>query len=317
MWLFVVRGGFSRQITRLDGLPPPLAFGTDSCLLAGESDALSSQKGVSMSVALNTRRTTAATRLLIVAVVALGVLFPRPASAQPADSWKGTVAPFYFWASRTNGDVATRAGTVPVFMTFEDAADRLAGAFSVHFEAQKKRLGIFADVNFIKLSTDADFTLQGPVGTIVHGDVDLDNTFFEAGASYLINDTPTRNFAVIGGLRTFSLSNTVDFTTPNVTVTAIDAGRTAVSVFGGFTYRPALSEKLNFLSRADIGGGSGMSWSALLGFEFRPKPWAGLIVGYKGLGVNFGKEEDDEDIRNVDLTYYGPIFGLNLHWGGR
>ena len=26
-----------------------------------------------------------------------------------------------------NGDIATRAGTVPVFMTFDDAADNLAG----------------------------------------------------------------------------------------------------------------------------------------------------------------------------------------------
>jgi hypothetical protein len=64
-----------------------------------------------------------------------------------------------------------------------------------------------------------------------------------------------------------------------VTVTAIDAGRIAVSVFTGFTYRPGLSEKLSFLSRGDIGGGSGMSWSALLGFEFRPKSWLALVAG--------------------------------------
>jgi hypothetical protein len=270
-----------------------------------------------MSVALITIRTTAATRLLILAISAVGVLFPLPTSAQPADSWKGTVAPLYFWASRINGDVSTRAGTVPVFMTFEDAADRLAGAFSVHFEAEKKRFGIFTDLDFNRLSTEADFTLQGPLGTIVHGDVDVDNIFFEAGASYLLSDTPTTNFAVIGGLRTFNLSNTVDFTTPNVTVTASDARRTAVSVFTGFIYRPALSEKLKFLSRADVGGGSGMSWSALLGFELRPKPWLGLVAGYKAVGVDFGDETDDEEIRKVDLTYYGPIFGLNLHWGRR
>jgi hypothetical protein len=267
-------------------------------------------------MSLSTLRTTAA-RLLIVGLATAGVLAPQRASAQQSDSWTGTAAPFYFWTSRINGDVATRAGTVPVFMSFDDAADRLAGAFSFHVEAQKHRFGIFSDLDFTRLSTDADFTLQGPLATVVHGNDKVDNTTFEAGASYLLSGEPKTNFALIAGLRTFTLSNKVDFTSPTITVTPIDASRTAVSGFAGFTYRPDLSPKFSFLSRADIGGGSGKSWSALLGFEYRPKPWAGLVVGYKGMGVDFGKEEDDMQIRKVSLTYYGPIFGLNLHWGGR
>ena len=78
-----------------------------------------------------------------------------------------------------------------------------------------------------------------------------------------------------------------------------------------------LSEKLTLVSRADIGGGSGMSWSTMLGFEFRPKPWAGLVAGYNAVGVEFGDEEDDKPVRKVDLIYYGPFFALNFHWGGR
>lgn len=254
-------------------------------------------------------------RVLLVAAATLGLLLPQPASAQSSDAWKGTFAPLYFWATKINGDIATRAGTVPVFMSFADAADNLAGAFSFHFEAEKNRFGVFSDLNFIRLSTESDFTLQGPLAVTVNGDADVDNTFFEAGASYRLSDST--NFAVIGGLRTFTLSTSVEFSTPNLSVTPIDASRTAASGFAGFTYRPVISEKLRFLSRADIGGGSGMSWSGMLGFEFRPKPWAGLVLGYKAMGIDFGKESDDKDIRKVDLTYYGPIFGLNLHWGKR
>jgi len=260
---------------------------------------------------------TAAVRLSIAALVTLGALAPQPVSAQPSDSWKGTVAPFYLWATRINGDISTRAGTVPVYMTFEDAEHRLASAFSFHVEAGKGRVGLFGDLDFVRLSTDADFTLQGPLATVVHGDVQVDNTTFEAGASYLLSSDPKRNLAIIAGLRTLTLSNTIDFTTPNVTLTPVDASRTAVSGFGGFTFRPELSPKLSLLSRGDIGGGSGFSWSALLGFEYRPKPWAGLVIGYKGMGADFGKDDDDVPIRKVSLTYYGPIFGLNLHWGAR
>jgi len=254
-------------------------------------------------------------RLLMMATMTIGVLLPQAASAQPSDDWKFTFAPFYFWATRINGDIATRAGTVPVFMSFDDSADNLSGAFRSHFEAEKNRFGIFSDVDFNRLSTESDFTLQGPLAITVRGDEDVDNTFFEAGASYRLTDAAP--FAVIAGLRTFTLSDKIEFSTPNLSVTPVDASRTAVSGFAGFTYRPALSEKLSFLSRADIGGGSGMSWSGMLGFEFRPKPWAGLVLGYKAMGIDFGDEEDDKEIRKVDLTYYGPIFGFNIHWGGR
>ena len=261
------------------------------------------------------RRATALTRLLTGLAVMAGVLVPRPAVAQSSDSWEGSFAPLYLWASKINGDIATRAGTVPVFMSFDDALDDLSAAFSFHFEAEKNRIGIFADLDFVRLSTGSSFTLQGPVPLTVDGDADVDSTIFEAGVSYLLS--PEANFAVIGGLRTFTLSTSIEFSTPNLSITPVDANRTAVSGFGGVRYRPQLSEKFSFLSRADIGGGSGMSWSALIGFEFRPKRWLGVVAGYKGLGVDFGKEEDDKQIRKVDLTYYGPIFGLNLHWGGR
>jgi hypothetical protein len=253
--------------------------------------------------------------LLLAATVSIGVLVPRPASAQQSDSWKGTFAPLYLWATRIDGEIATRAGTTPVFMTFDDAAENLAGAFSFHFEAEKNRLGVFGDLNFVRLSTESTFTLQGPLATQVEGDVDVDNTFFEAGGSYRLSEIT--NVAVIGGLRTFTLSNKIEFSTTSASLTPVDASRTAVSAFAGITFRPALSEKVSLLSRADVGGGSGMSWSAMLGVEFRPKPWAGLVLGYKGSGIEFGKETDDTQIRKVDLTYYGPVFALNLHWGGR
>jgi hypothetical protein len=260
-------------------------------------------------------RSTGCARLLAAATVTIGLLVPRPASAQQNDSWKGTIAPFYLSATKINGDIATRAGTVPVFMSFDDALDNLAGAFSFHVEAERNRFGIFSDLNFVRLSTESDFTLQGPVAVRVNGDADVDNTYFEAGASYQLSDST--NLAVIGGLRTFTLSANVEFNTVNVSVTPIDASRTAVSAFAGMTYRPALSEKMSLISRADVGGGSGLSWSGMFGFEFRPKPWAGLVLGYRAIGVEFGNESDDKEVRKVDLTYYGPIFGLNLHWGGR
>ena len=125
------------------------------------------------------------------------------------------------------------------------------------------------------------------------------------------------NFAVIGGIRTFTDGVDIEFTGANVGFTPVDSSRMAVYGFGGAIFRPDLSEKWSFLSRADLGGGSGLSWSALLGFEFRFQPWIGIAFGYKGQGVDFGSDTDDENLQKYDVTYYGPIVGLNFHWGGR
>ena len=260
-------------------------------------------------------RSTTFARLSLIAAVTLGILVPQPASAQSSDSWKVTFAPMYLWASKLRGDITVRGATVPVSMSFKDAVDDLAAAFTVHFEAEKNRFGIFTDLSFVGLSTKSALTLQGPLALTIDGAVDVDNTFFEAGGSYLLSDKA--KFAVIGGLRTFTVSTKVSATTSTVSLTPIDASRTAASGFAGFTYRPEISKKVRFFSRADIGGGSGMSWSGVVGLEFLPKPWAGLVVGYKAMGIQFGKDSDEETLRHVDLTYSGPAFGLNLHGGGR
>lgn len=257
-----------------------------------------------------TRHTRAC--LHVSAALTLMMLAPRLACAQPSDTWKGSVVPLYFWASSVSGDLTAANRTVPVFMSFDNALDDLAGAFTFHVEVERRRVGFFSDIDFVKLSTGSQFTLQTPIPRTISGDLELDNTIFEVGGSYLLSET-TR-FAVIGGLRTFTAGADVRFSAGNEAVTPVDASRTAVYGLVGFTYRPEFHERWRLLSRADIGGGSGFSWSATLGIEFKATQWLGLMAGYKGLGVDIDNNNDDE-LGSYDATYYGPGFGLILHWG--
>ena len=211
-----------------------------------------------------------------------------------------------------SGDLTAANRTVPVFMSFDNAVDNLAAAFTFHVEVERRRVGFFSDIDFVKLSTGSQFTLQTPIPRTISGDIDLDNTIFEVGGSYLLSDTA--KFAVIGGLRTFTAGADVRFSAGNEGVTPVDASRTAVYGLVGFTYRPEFRERWRFLSRADIGDGSGFSWSALLGIEFKATQWIGLMAGYKGLGVDID-DNNDNDLGSYDATYYGPGFGLSLHWG--
>jgi hypothetical protein len=254
--------------------------------------------------------------------VVVGVLgLPGKAFAQ-SDKWEVDVAPLYFWASELSGRVAVGETTVPLFLDFNDAADKLAGAFSLHGEARRNRWGMMADVNFLRLSTDADFVTP-LLSRTVRGTAQIDMTVFEAGASYLVR--PEKAFSVIGGVRTYTLSPNVELEGPVRDVTLVEASRTAVGVFGGATFRPKLSEKWGLLTRADIGGGSAFMWSATVGAEYRFKPWAGLMVGYHALGVDTGDATAASAATlpagtaksgniKYDVTHYGPMFSLTFHW---
>jgi len=106
------------------------------------------------------------------AVVALGAFAPRSAFAQGQEGWQVDLAPLYFWAATTDGNLAINgARNVPVYMDFADAKSKLAGAFAFHGEARHGRWGALGDVNFIRLSSDVSYTtpiLSAPIaGTVM------------------------------------------------------------------------------------------------------------------------------------------------------
>lgn len=242
-----------------------------------------------------------------------GILaMPGRAFAQ-TDKWEVDVAPLYFWVATINGQVAINNKGVPIHVDFDDAAKKLAGAFQLDVRARKGRWGILSDVNFIRLSTDVSATT--PISAKpVAATMKLDTVIFEGGVSYLV--VPAASFDVIGGIRTYTLSPQLNFTVAAQPV-SVDVGRTVTAAFGGFTYRPKLSDKLYFLSGADIGGGQAFTWSATAGVEYRLKPWAGLMVGYHALGVDTGNvPASGPVVKDVeyDITQYGPIFSLTFHW---
>jgi hypothetical protein len=69
--------------------------------------------------------------------------------------------------------------------------------------------------------------------------------------SYLV--VPAANFNVIGGVRTYTLSPKLNFTGTGPLPATIDVSKTAASAFGGFTYRPKLSDKWTLLSVTQCG----------------------------------------------------------------
>lgn len=161
---------------------------------------------------------TRVVRRLPAAAAICCVLTAQPAVAQQTNEWEVVQSPLYLWMTELSGQVGVGNATVPVFLEFADALDSVAGAFSFHFEARKGRWGVLSDLNFVRLSTEATVEIPGP--RTVEAEFEFDNTIFEIGASYLV--APARNFSVIGGLRTYTVSPKLQFTGPNSQLTPID-----------------------------------------------------------------------------------------------
>lgn len=254
-------------------------------------------------------------RLIMTLTLVCAALTPRAAAAQQQDGWTFSLVPLYFWMSELDGRMTAGPVTVPILLEFSQAKDNLAGAFSFHFEAGKGRWGVMTDLNFIKLATNATFAVGPSGGLAVAGDAELDNVMFEGGVIYLVN--PDRRFGILGGVRTYTLSPKITFSGPAGGATPIDGSKTSVDGFAGFAFRPRFNEKWALISRADIGAGmADLTWSAVLGLEFRFKTWGSLDFGYKALGIDF-KTDDAAAVREYDVTHYGPILGLRLHWGAK
>jgi hypothetical protein len=262
---------------------------------------------------------TFSNRLLAIscAVLALGVFTPSSAFAQAQEGWQVDLAPLYFWAATTDGNLAIN-GTrnIPVYMDFADAKSKLAGAFALHGEVRKGRWGALGDVNFIRLSSDVSYTTP-IVGAPIAGTVKLDQVIFNGKLMYEVKRGTT--FMVVGGVRTFSMSPSAHFTGPlGGQLADIDVSKTEVAGVGGFVYRPKLSKTVALLTQADIGGGSALTWSALGGIEFQLKPWIGLAAGYGALRIDTGNVPKGGTAVVSDVQYavtqYGPAFSLTFHW---
>jgi hypothetical protein len=241
---------------------------------------------------------------------------PAQAFAQTGN-WRVDLAPLYFWAATTDGNLAINGNrNVPVYLDFADAKSKLAGAFALHVEAKNGRWGVLGDVNFIRLSSDVSYTTP-IIGVPIAGTVKLDQVILNGKMMYEMK--PGTNFMLVGGIRTLSMSPSAHFTGPvGGQLADINVSKTMVAGVGGFVYRPKLSSKVILLTQSDIGGGSAFTWSALGGIEFEIKPWIGLAAGYNALHVDTGNVPKSGNAAVSDVQYavtqYGPAFSLTFHW---
>ncbi len=233
-------------------------------------------------------------------------LFPQLAQAQGQSNraWRNDVF-LYGLASSISGD-AQLGGPVqlPVDVSFSDILDNLQMGFMGGYRGSSERFSVVADVIYLGLGNSSDTGLVRRA--------DLDQLIVDVTGGYRFSSI----VEAFAGLRVTDLSTKVGLEDP--VITELEGSDTFYDPVVGVRVLTPLSQNGRWWlqARGDIGGfGASMdfTWQAMANVGFKPAEWISIFGGYRAFGQDF-KDAGGSERFSLDVTYYGPLFGLGFHF---
>ena len=241
-------------------------------------------------------------------ITLLGVAAPTQ-SAEQSDDWEFMVAPLFLWGMGIEGTTSIGPVSAPLDIEFKDALENLDGLFTIHFEAQKRDLALFAEYQYVNLGPEA----QLPTGAKVN--VSFKNTMAEFGAGYRVAGNDSNDVEIIGGTRYVKQElNASGLPSPPLPISSLGTKESWWDVFVGGRVTSQLSDRWKFVGRADVGtGGSDVTWNLVGMFDYRFRDWGSVFFGYKWMDFDY---EDGSGVNRYayDATQQGPLAGLAFYW---
>ncbi len=251
------------------------------------------------------------------APLSLSEMPAAPASQQAAaDDWKFNIA-VPLWLPSVDGNMTVKGRELSLDQDTGDTIDALDshinGAFLMHFEAQKSRVGLLLDVMYLDLRaegngdvTDATGSLKGFVG--------------EVGGFYsLIAPPPGKKgwgavtVDVLGGVRVSALEFGINGDNFGGSV-----NRTVYDPFVGARIELGLAKWVSLKARGDVGGFGIDAWptsdpvyNLAAGVEFHLAEWFDLGLGYRWLSYDF---EGNSANSSFDAMLSGPFVALSFNF---
>ncbi len=228
---------------------------------------------------------------------------PAPASSD----WWFRAAP-YGWLTAVEGDVGIGHLTTPVDITMSDTLDSLDMTFMGLFEVGYDRWSLGVDVIYAKLSQDID----GGGRLFDSFRFEQKQLFVTPALSYRVIDTEDYHMSLYAGARftAMEVELTGRFARGGETNGAVDTDW--VDPIIGIRGQADLNDRWFFRYAGDVGGfgtSSDLIWNAFGGFGYNLNDSAGLILGYRAMGIDYSK-----DAFNMDIVSHGPVLGLEVRF---
>ena len=230
------------------------------------------------------------------------------------DGWQFISTPF-LWGTGIEGDLTLRGTTLNVDLGFDDLLDVTDYGFQTYLELRKRKFGFYAAPSYMKLSGDGS-------SARVRAEFELHFWLVEGGGFYnLYNSNGEKRFSldVLAGARYWNIDTSVELRGTGPVGARREFGGIIdiIDPVVGLRMRQYLTSKLSLGIRGDVGGfgisegdTSNFSWQAtgLVGYDFNDKYT--LFAGYRALGI----DADEDDNKNMDLTFHGALLGLQISW---
>ena len=236
--------------------------------------------------------------------------------AEESEGWEFVASP-YVWMTAIHGDVTIKLQSADLNIGFDDILDNLEFSGMFHLEAKKGRLGFFLETTYLKVSADDD------LGALDNIDLDfeLESWIVDFGCYYRIGEWgaehPMTLDILLGG-RYWNISTELDVH-DHLTGKSHDlkSDRDLLDPTVGLRFGSYLSDRFMIALKADVGGfdisdnTSKLSWQVIGLIRYDISKKTSLYAGYRILDLNC-----EEGSVELDMTFHGPVVGLEFKFGG-
>lgn len=241
--------------------------------------------------------------------------------------WEFILAP-YLWMTGIDGDVTVKGRKADVDVSFDDILDNLDIALLSNFIAKRGKWEFFVQPNYIKLSPEGDVDRRA---VTIDADVETEMLILEFGTFYKLGtwgDKFPVSLDILGGGRYWHLDNEIDLdidiSLPSIDKDIrrerdVDSDKDLIDPFVGLRVGTAITKKVRFDVRGDIGGfdisddTSDLSWQAIGLFEYDLSQRIVLGAGYRALDIRY-ETGSGNDKKGMDATIHGPILGVGIRF---
>jgi hypothetical protein len=228
-------------------------------------------------------------------------------------------------------DLASKAqlpvGSTEINVDAGDLLDHTDAAFMGVIEAQRGRLGAFADLMHFNLGNSITGSRQVsvgggtplPPGVTVDGSLDIKMWALTVAGNYRAHESPRAVVDVFAGARMLKVDADLDYAfNPGfgpfagpASAGSVGASKEVWDAVAGVKGRVTFGADGQWFAHyyADVGGGdSKLTWQAFLGAGRRFGRYE-VTAGWRRLDYDF-----DSKSRIRDLTFEGPVLGVSVNW---
>ncbi len=223
-----------------------------------------------------------------------------------SDDWQFALSPLFLWGMSLDGTTVIGPVSAPLQLDFkDDVFGNLGAVFTVHFDAKKDDLALFAEYQYVNLEPSSSI----PNGPTV--DVDFTIQAAEFGAGYRALTWGNTDVEPILGLRwTYQDLGATVQGGPQL----VDSTEDWWDVFGGVRLWTHFNEKWTLISRGDIGfGDSDLVWNVSFMVDYQFKKWGSIFAGYRWMDYDYDSGSG-QDRYAYNALQQGPLLGLSFYW---